>query len=98
MAKPIGENLLIRTDPVPESTESGIVLLSELDPASDAKTGTVAAAGNGKIDPDIRIGSRVLYRSKTLLKNGKRYNPNEFEEAGETLVHVHASDVLAIIS
>lgn len=101
--KAVGNNVIIKQDPIQRVSEHGIVLSAELNPTQDTQNGTVVSIGQGKIsasgkvipiDPDIKVGARVAYTSRTIIKNGEKYNPNEVEEPDAVYVIVDADDII----
>jgi len=85
---PLHDRVLIRPDKAEEKTAGGIIIP---DTAKEKpQRGTVVAAGPGKKDEPVTVkpGNTVLY--------GK-YAGTEIKLAGEDLLIVRESDILAII-
>lgn len=88
---PLGDRVLVRQDEAEETTASGLYI------ASDAKekpqSGTVVAAGEGKLDKDgdlipmpVKAGDHVVFA---------KYGSTEVEVDGETLLIMRAEDMYA---
>ena len=100
-----GNGAILLKDRRDEVTVTGIILTKDANPFRDAEKGTVVTMGKGRtdksgkfipIDPMIIVGCRVAYVNRTVNKNMKTYNPNEFIEGENTYVHVDANDILAV--
>ena len=97
--------LLVKAEPLAPHSEYIIVLESSVDSVVDAQSGVVVKIGQSflseyKMRPssisEVTQGNRILFRSKTIMKNGKRYNLMECQVDGEVLTQVPFEDVLAI--
>ena len=64
----------------------------------DFSVGVVVSKGRDEKNeiPELMEGIKVLFSSRTIEKNGTRFNRNEFEYEGETYVLVPFDDLLAI--
>lgn len=83
MLTPRLDYVVIREDQPEEKTDSGILLVAELDAPSEL--GTVVASGP---DTDIKEGARVLF---------KHHGFHEVEYEGETLLIGKQEHVLALL-
>ena len=104
--KAVGNNIIIQKDITVTTTNFGFELVKELDPTKDVQVGTVVSKGTGimrpngvfqPIDPMIEIGSRVGFINRSVMKETKKYNPNEFNEGENEYVHVDAGDILYVM-
>ena len=95
--KAIGNNVIIKKDTETKTT-AGIILVRDLNPTKDVETGTVVSIGTHRpMDTLIEMGAKVGYVNRTVNRNGKPYNPNEYEENDERFVNVDAKDILFVI-
>ena len=85
---PLHDRVVVRPIPVEEKTVGGIIIPDNA--KEKPQKGTVVAAGVGKKDEPItvKVGDTVLY--------GK-YGGTEVQVAGEDLLIMRESDILAII-
>jgi len=97
MFQATGSNIIVRIEKVPDRTNSGLLLIDEIDPTRDAKIGYVVSIGENVSNVDVAIGDKVSYRSRTINKNMRIYNPNEWGgEDGEIYCVIGEQDVIGI--
>ena len=86
-------------------SESVIHLLHDPNPLRDVSEGVVVSKGSDYLKedkvavrsiPEVSEGVNVVYTSLTILKNEKRYNPNEIEHEGERYIVADFGDILGI--
>lgn len=97
--------LLVKAEPLAPHSEHIIVLESLTDPVVDTQSGVVVKIGQSftpeskmryRSISDVSEGDKILFRSKTILKNNKRHNLMECKINGELLTQVPFEDVLAV--
>ena len=91
--RPTGDYIVISPIEESETTASGIILPEAA--KEKPERGTVMAVGPGRIlssgqraPMDVAVGQTVIF---------KKYAPDEFKIAGDTVYVVEASDVIAVI-
>ena len=82
--RPVGGNVMIKIDPLPEKTESGLLYMPVDSRAIDYLYGTVIAVGPGvyakktglRMTPDVKAGDRVVigrYTGAEFTHEGQAY-------------------------
>jgi len=91
--RPLGEKVLLKRLEAEETTRGGIVLPDSA--KEKPQKGTILAVGDGKLLDDgsragfqVKVGDRVLFSS---------YAGTEIKVAGEEMVLMDESDILAIL-
>uniref|UniRef100_A0A6M3Y3E9 Putative chaperonin n=1 Tax=viral metagenome TaxID=1070528 RepID=A0A6M3Y3E9_9ZZZZ len=97
MIRPVNKNIIVKPDPV-EEDHGGIIIPKHIEghnrDMKSTNTGVIIDAG---VSQEIKVGDHVLYVEGTLMKNGKRYSPDEFEHEGEKLVALKEQEIYAIL-
>jgi len=97
MIRPVNGYIIIKPDPV-EVDHSGIIIPKHIEghtrDMKSTNTGVVIDSGECKA---VDKGDHVLYVEGTLMKNSKRYSPDEFKDEDETLIAVKEVEIYAII-
>lgn len=93
--KPIGNQVVIKLDPLPEKTESGLYLALD-SKAHEHCEGTVVAVGPGRVAPktgirypmELQVGNRVLIG---------RFGGANFDFEGQTYRIINEEQVYCVI-
>ena len=92
----IRDMVILTAEKEEEKTSAGIFILKnplrfEMEPIN---VGVIQSVGE-KVT-ELVVGDRVVYREGTLMKNGKRFNGDEYIDAdNEPLIIVSEKDILA---
>lgn len=92
--KPLGDKVVVKPAAREETTKTGIVLPDTAGNERPEK-GEVIAVGPGKLLENgtrapmhVQVGNTVLFR---------KYGPDEFKVAGETMLVMSESDIIGIV-
>ena len=92
--KPLGDNVVIKPITKEEKTKSGIILPDTVD-KEKPEQGEVIAIGPGKLLDngtrsvmEVKVGDKILF---------KKYSPDEIKVAGEEVLVLSQSDIIAIL-
>lgn len=92
MIKPLGDRVVLKRLEAEETTKSGIVLTgSSKEKPQEALVIAVGPGGyvdGNKVEMEVKVGDKVLF---------SKYAGTEVKHAGEEVIVVRQSDILAII-
>jgi chaperonin GroES len=93
--KPLHDNVVIKPQEAQKTTKAGIVLPDTVDKGKPEQ-GAVIAIGTGKIldngtvaKMSVKVGDKVMF---------KKYAADEIEIAGEKVILISESDILAVLN
>jgi len=92
MIKPLGDRVVLKRLEAEETTKSGIVLTgASKEKPQEAEVIAVGPGGyidGNKVEMEVKVGDKVLF---------SKYAGTEIKHAGEEVVIVKQSDILAIV-
>ncbi|MBR0575919.1 co-chaperone GroES [Proteiniclasticum sp. BAD-10] len=92
MIKPLGDRVVLKRLEAEETTKSGIVLTgSSKEKPQEALVIAVGPGGyvdGNKVEMEVKVGDKVLF---------SKYAGTEVKHAGEEVIVVRQSDILAIV-
>jgi len=92
MIKPLGDRVVLKRLEAEETTKSGIVLTgASKEKPQEAEVIAVGPGGffeGNKIEMEVKVGDKVLF---------SKYAGTEIKYAGEEVIVVKQSDILAIV-
>lgn len=92
MIKPLGDRVVLKRLEAEETTKSGIVLTgASKEKPQEAEVIAVGPGGyidGNKVEMEVKVGDKVLF---------SKYAGTEVKHAGEEVIIVKQSDILAIV-
>jgi chaperonin GroES len=92
MIRPLGDRVVLKRLEAEETTKSGIVLTgSSKEKPQEAEVIAVGPGGfvdGNKVEMEVKVGDKVLF---------SKYAGTEVKHAGEEVIVVKQSDILAIV-
>ncbi|MFH1260362.1 MAG: hypothetical protein ABII39_00340 [Candidatus Micrarchaeota archaeon] len=95
--RPVNKNIIVKPDPV-EEDHGGIIIPKHIEGHNrDMKTTNTGVIIDAGVSQSLKKGDHVLYVEGTVMKNNKRYNPDEFEHEGEYFVALKEQEIYGIL-